>query len=127
LADGKGKCADHDTLNTVYSALLKELTLDQRHVEALRKRGLKGDLRRIGYRSLEDKGRAKAVQALIQAGLEKHLPQVPGFFVQEKGTFRYWTVSGPVGLLIPCGIARVASLPFPSGRTSRSPGTNTST
>src|SRR5262249_44896011 len=76
LADGAGKRADPDTLDRVYSRLPQELPLGQEHTEALRGRGLSGDLLRAGYRTL-GKGRARAVQVLVRAGLEQHFPQVP--------------------------------------------------
>jgi hypothetical protein len=100
LADGGGERADPDTLHRVYAALLDQLPLDPHHVDGLRARGLKGDLKAAGYRTL-GRGRWTAVRALIDAGLEEHLPRVPGFFVQDGKRGPYWTVGGASGLLIP--------------------------
>jgi hypothetical protein len=100
LADGGGERADPDTLHRVYAALLDQLPLDAHHVDGLRARGLKGDLKAAGYRTL-GRGRWTAVRALIDAGLEEHLPRVPGFFVNDGKRGPYWTVGGASGLLIP--------------------------
>lgn len=101
LADGKGERADPDTLNKVYGALLDALPLDDLHIDRLRRRGLKGDLRAAGYRSHRQRGRAKVARVLIDAGLEGLLPRVPGFFLKEGDRGAYWTVGGAAGLLIP--------------------------
>jgi Domain of unknown function (DUF3854) len=105
LADGGGERADADTLHKVYSALLDALPLDAHHVDRLRQRGLKGDLRAAGYRSMgQGRDRAKAVRAVravIAAGLEELLPRVPGFYVKEGDRGAYWTVGGAAGLVIP--------------------------
>src|SRR5262249_51252576 len=56
--------------------------------------------RQLGYATI-GKGRAAAVQDVIREGLEHHLPQVPGLFVQSKDGRSYWTISGTGGLAIP--------------------------
>lgn len=101
LADGDGERADADTLNRVYAALLDRLSLSATHERALRGRGLTAGLLASGYRSLPSKGRSSAIRAIIQEGLEEHLPRTPGFFVANWNGGRYWTLSGPVGILIP--------------------------
>jgi len=100
LADGIGELADPDTLNKVYDALAVQLSLSEHHRKALEARGLKGGLQGNGYRTL-GKGRVGAVRKLIEEGLEQHLPNVPGFFVQENDGKRYWSLAGAGGLLIP--------------------------
>ena len=99
-ADGGGERADPDTLDLVYGKLLKCLSLSAGHAAALEKRGLKDGLQAAGYRTL-GMGRGHAAHELVKQGLEKHLPTVPGFFVQDRGGRRYWTVAGSSGLLIP--------------------------
>jgi hypothetical protein len=103
VADGKGERADPDILHQVYSAFLQALPLTHEHRRNLRQRGLTDNLiDQFGYKSL-GRSRAKTVQGLISAGLEQHLPRVPGFHIktrEEDGT-SYWTVAGPSGILIP--------------------------
>jgi hypothetical protein len=100
IAYGKGELADAATRHKVYSRFLDGLPLSRRHAKDLEDRGLKGGLKAAGYRTL-GKGRAKATYSLVKAGLEEHLPHVPGFFVQEKDGRRWWTMAGISGLLIP--------------------------
>jgi hypothetical protein len=77
------------------------------HEQELLRRGLSleqiAELRDdLQYRSLERGGRARAVAKLIEAGLEEHLPSVPGFVIKELEDARpYWTLAGPPGLVIP--------------------------
>jgi P4 family phage/plasmid primase-like protien len=102
LADGKGECAPAEILDCVYRNFRNGLSLTDEHRANLRSRGLSDEeIMRRGYRSLGT-GRAKATYELVKFGLEKHLPQVPGFFVQtrEDGG-KYWTVGGKGGILIP--------------------------
>jgi hypothetical protein len=112
LADGKGERADPDTLHLVYTELLKHLPLLHDHQKNLRGRGLKdGSLLAAGYRTL-GRGRRLAVAAVIKAGLEKHLPNVPGFFVKEEDSKKFWTITQFGGMLIPVGDtkARIVAL-----------------
>jgi hypothetical protein len=99
-AGGERGLADPDTLHKVYSAFLDHLPLTGAHQQALEARGLKTRLREVGYRTLGAE-RARAARQVVEAGLEQHLPGVPGFFVQEKAGRRWWTVSGVGGLLVP--------------------------
>jgi P4 family phage/plasmid primase-like protien len=96
-----GPRAEPATLDLVYKVLLARLRLSDTHRQALADRGLKADPIEMGYRTLPDRGRAAVVYELVRAGLEKHLPGVPGFYVGERKGRRYWTVGGPQGLLIP--------------------------
>jgi hypothetical protein len=104
---GQGRRAEADTLHRVYSALLDRLELAEAHAAALRDRGLKeerfpaADLKALGFRTLGARGRAGAVRALVEVGLEAELPRVPGFVVKEWKGRRYWTMAGPCGLLYP--------------------------
>jgi hypothetical protein len=98
--DSKGERAEPDTLDLVYGKLLQQLSLSIGHERMLIERGLTGDLRAGGYRTLAG-GRAWAVAALINSGLEQHLPSVPGLVVKEREGKRYWTIAGRGGLLVP--------------------------
>ena len=101
-ADGDGKCADADTLNKVYDAILTRLSLAPDHESQLKRRGLKSGLMAAGYRSWPLQGRALLARKLIEAGLESHFPKVPGFVQREGNEGRkYWTFAGSPGLLIP--------------------------
>jgi hypothetical protein len=101
LAHGEGQLAEPDILNRIYSELLRHLSLEDRPRRDLKRRGLTDDQIRVaGYRTL-GKGRAKALRELIAAGLEHHLPKIPGCFVQERDGKRYWTLAGKGGLLVP--------------------------
>ncbi len=103
VGDGKGEKADPDVLHKVYTAFLARASdCLEAHGPALRKRGFPpGDARDRGYATL-GKNRVKCAAKLVEAGLEKHLPNVPGFVVRvAKDGSRYWSVAGPSGLLIP--------------------------
>jgi putative DNA primase/helicase len=101
LADGQGERADPETLNQVYGKLLKHLRLSDRHARDLRRRGLTDEQIRAGGYATIDRGRVRAVQEVVRAGLERHLPTVPGFFVQEKDGRRWWSLTGRGGLAVP--------------------------
>jgi hypothetical protein len=84
-------------LDLVYRRLLKNLPLVPEASRQLRQRGLtKREVVHGGYGYLDTKRRL-AVQAVIDAGLGKHLPTVPGFY-REDGLWRF---SGPRGVAIP--------------------------
>jgi hypothetical protein len=102
LADGNGERADPDTLHRVYSAFLQALQLTYEHHRNLRQRGLPDNIiDHLGYRSL-GRTRTRAVQCLITMGLERHFPQVPGFYIKTREDQTcYWTVAGPSGILVP--------------------------
>jgi hypothetical protein len=80
---GDGKIADPDNLHRVYHRFLKHCGLTSAHRDNLSARGLKDGGEELGYRTL-DRHRAKAAHAVVEAGLEEHLPHVPGFYVQER-------------------------------------------
>ena len=98
--------ADHETLNRVYSAFLKESPLLNKHTQKLVKRGLTMEeadqFKKLGYRSHMDQGRAEIVKNMIRKGVpEMDIAKTPGFYIVEyKGT-RYWTTSRLIGMLIP--------------------------
>ncbi len=100
LESGNGKCADPDILDRVYGELLKHLPLTAQHAAELGRSGIREDALAAGYRTL-GKGRGHAAQQVIKAGLEKHLPAVPGFFVQTGKRKKYWTIGGWSGILVP--------------------------
>ena len=109
LASGNGELADPVTLDKVYSVLLGGLALEAKHKKDLERRGLTSVAGAIcyatgypaGYRSL-GRGRTAGVSAVIKAGLEVHLPHVPGFFIQQReGGKPNWSLGGWGGLLIP--------------------------
>ena len=83
LGDSKGELADIDTRDNVYRRFLNRLPLSSAHKEQLARRGIKDGHRAANYATL-GKARAQAAYALVEAGLEEHLPHVPGFYVQEK-------------------------------------------
>ncbi len=103
--DSGGKKADPDTLHKVYSAILHQLPLEDRHTKNLQIRGLDMSQSRLrhetGYRTLPLSGRARALVRLIADGLERHLPGVPGCYVKEKDGRSFWTLAGSPGMLIP--------------------------
>jgi hypothetical protein len=103
-ADGNGEVADADTLDRVYGELLRRLPITPA-INALEPRGMsRNGIAARGYRWLPSKGRAKAVHALVDAGLEVHFPRTPGLFVRhpdEANRDPYWTLGGRPGLLIP--------------------------
>jgi len=91
-----------DTLNAVYSQLLKVLTLSAHHHDALAKRGLDNAIiEKNGYRTMPARGRTKIATALhSQFGAD--LFRVPGV-VHKQGTGgEYLTMCGPAGLIVPC-------------------------
>lgn len=97
---------DDETLNRVYRAFLKESTLLLKHVQALNHRGLSleqvNELRRRGYGSQRDKGRAGTVRKMIRSGIpESDIAKTPGFYIVEHESSRYWTTSRLEGLVIP--------------------------
>lgn len=101
LADGRGERADPDTLHRVYSCLLEHLSLASSEEQELVRRGLTTRQQRDPYRTLGSR-RASAAYACVRAGLEEHLPRVPGFYIKEDGKGRkYWSLTGRGGLLIP--------------------------
>jgi hypothetical protein len=99
-ADRNGERAPPEILDQVYRKLIEQLPLSMAHRNDLDRRGLQTGFKARGYFTL-GKGRTKAAYALARAGLEEHLPGVPGFFVQEKDGRRYWSIGGWGGLAIP--------------------------
>ena len=96
-----GQVADADTLHRVYSRFLDHCNLTTEHCEALERRGWKRDAaRKCGLRSL-NRRRCTAVNHLIKEGMEAELPRVPGFYVNDKGERKFWSVLTPGGILIP--------------------------
>jgi P4 family phage/plasmid primase-like protien len=95
--DGNKILADADTLDLVYRTFLSGLRLKSEENDELKKRGLESTCKRSGYRTLGQE-RWRGVKQVLEAGLEKHLPHVPGFYVKPDGR---WSIKGPEGLVIP--------------------------
>lgn len=96
-APSKVKTATPDVLNRVYQILLANVRLDRKTYWQLKNRGLlQREISRGRYGYLDGR-RQQAVQAVIDAGLAKHLPWVPGFFKADGR----WRFSGPLGIAIP--------------------------
>lgn len=93
--------ADDKVLHKVYSDLLSLLTLSPEHREDLRRRGLSdAEIEARQYRTLPAHGRAKVAKRLA----DRHgdlLLRVPGFYVKEDGSKRWWSLAGATGILIP--------------------------
>jgi hypothetical protein len=74
LADRGDRLANPDIRHELYYARLRCLDLSSQHAAALKARGLKIGLKAAGCRFLPEGCRYQAVRRLIEAGLEKHLP-----------------------------------------------------
>ncbi|MEK3822317.1 DUF3854 domain-containing protein [Cytobacillus sp. FSL W8-0315] len=87
-------------LNTVYSALIECLELDDVHYKHLTSPSRQLADKQVmlrQYRSFPDK--PWEVARLLKEGLEiKHFKGIPGFYLQEE---KYWTIAGSKGILIP--------------------------
>ena len=84
--------------HVVYNDMLEHLTLSDKHLSDLRRRGLSDE--RIAYnmyRTLPDGDQGRRFLAGILAGF-RDLSGVPGFHTDNNGC---WTISGKGGLLIP--------------------------
>ena len=92
------KIAPAKIRHKVYCKLLEKLPLTKTARDQLYQRGLvKNERKGRSYGHLGAE-RDKAVQAVIDAGLERHLPSVPGFYRTEN---EEWSFAGPRGILIP--------------------------
>ena len=103
--NGGEKKADPDDLDLVYSALLENLGSS----------GVAGNLVQRGITTTQavriakerkyarlDERRLKAVDRMIEAGLEKHFPHVPGMIYRtSEAGMAYWSVGRSGGILIP--------------------------
>ncbi|MFC2033708.1 DUF3854 domain-containing protein [Chloroflexota bacterium] len=88
--------ATTNMLNTVYHALLSELSLSELHRENLQHRGLDDvKIESNGYGTLLPNGRRGLITRLQAKGVK--LAGIPGFYL-EAG---YWHLSGPSGIAIP--------------------------
>ncbi|MDR3278428.1 MAG: DUF3854 domain-containing protein [Oscillospiraceae bacterium] len=87
-----------DERHAVYSAMLRHLTLDARHRENLRDRGLSDErIERNVYRSLPESPRARQFLAGMLSDFYG-LDGIPGFWKNDEGR---WDIAGKPGLLIP--------------------------
>ncbi len=109
--EGNPIAADAEHLTRVYRRLLQCLPLYRQHAEELERRGIKDGHKEAGYRSL-GRERAKAVQHLIKNGMEKDLPSVPGFYVAQKNSQKFWSIAGIGGLTFPIhnAVGRIVAL-----------------
>ena len=92
------KRASRKVRNKVYTILLDNLPLTTAAQRQLHQRGINGSeqsVRQFGYL---DEERDLAVRAVIDAGLDKHLARVPGFYRADNGD---WSIAGPQGIAVP--------------------------
>jgi Domain of unknown function (DUF3854) len=95
-------CAEPHTLDRAYNALLDVLTLTPSHRQALLQRGLSAaEIRTRRYRTLPLHGRAALAARLVGWWGADLWAQVPGLYVAEDGSRRWWSLAGMPGLLIP--------------------------
>ncbi len=95
--------ADLDTLNNVYTALIKELNLSNQHRNNLLERGLtNGQVDYREYRTLA-MGRSKIAKKLIRKFGKDICASVPGIYLKDDDpkSKPYWSIAGPGGILIP--------------------------
>ena len=84
--------------HAVYSAMLEQLTLLDRHGENLLERGLSEErIRRNQYRSMPETERGRRLIAGLLRSQGHELLGLPGF----RTYYGEWTLSGPNGFLIP--------------------------
>ena len=89
-------------MDHVYRALLDALPLAPSHRQALRQRGLTDtEIFRRRYRTFPLQGRTALAQRLVQYLGADLCAQVPGFYVAERASRRWWSLAGAPGLLIP--------------------------
>jgi Domain of unknown function (DUF3854) len=95
-------CAEPHTLDRAYNALLDVLTLTPSHRQALLQRGLnETEIRTRRYRTLPLHGWAAIAARLVGWWGTDLWAQVPGFYIAEDGSRRWWSLAGMPGLLIP--------------------------
>lgn len=95
--------AGPDALDQVYRRLLALLKLEDRHREALRRRGLTdAEIDARQYRTLPRTGRAALARRLVERFGPDLCAKVPGLFVRTgPDGRRWWTLAGTPGILIP--------------------------
>ena len=105
--------ADPDTLNKVYRFLLRELRLDGQHKANLAARGLsEQQIEDRDYKTMPLYGRAKIAKKLAREFTEDICAKVPGLYLKEDGTGRWWSLAGAPGTVIPIRdhVGRVVAL-----------------
>ena len=96
------KRANSVTLDGVYRALLAALPLSSMHRQALRQRGLSdSEMVRRGYRTLPAHGRATRARQVVDEFGAEICAAIPGLHLGARGSQRWWSLAGAVGLLIP--------------------------
>jgi len=96
------QCADPQTRNAVYRALLARLSLAATHRQDLHRRGLNDtEISARAYRTLPMRGRTALARKLVeQFGLDLCL-QVHGFYLAKGDGQPYCSLAGATGLAIP--------------------------
>ena len=81
--------AKSEMLNRVYTSLLQELTLSERHLNDLKKRGLsEEDIQRIGYKTMPVIGKRMLGKKIYFLNNLSQLPEnvgIPGFYDLQEG------------------------------------------
>lgn len=116
--------ADPDTLDKVYRALLKELTLSAVHRENLRKRGLNDEeINLREYRTLIGPGRSRLAKTMVSKFGDDVCKKVPGLFIKQGERSPYWTLAGSTGIIIPLRDVRgrVVALKVRADKPGRGP------
>jgi hypothetical protein len=94
--------ADPDTLDKVYRALLKGLSLSAVHRDNLRKRGLSDEeINFREYKSLIGPGRSKLAKTMVSKFGDNVCKTIPGLFIKQGDRNPYWTLAGSAGIIIP--------------------------
>ena len=102
-AEGAKNPASSEERHKVYTAFWKILpSFSSDIAKELDKRKVPKDSPlRTRYRWLPIRGRASFAAKLVKDGLETLMARTPGFYVQTNDRGKYWTIAGPMGLLIP--------------------------
>ena len=94
--------ASADDLDRVYGAVIRHLGLADRHREELLRRGLDSTaIKKAGYRSLLQRGRAEIARELLARFPQDLLLSVPGLQLHSRQNGQYLSFGGPAGLLVP--------------------------
>ena len=87
-----GERANPETLDTVYQALLADLTLETHHKAHLLQRGLtEEEIKSRGYRTLPNRGRAAITRRLLERFGAETCCGVPGLYVKEQNG-KKWSI-----------------------------------
>ena len=96
------RLADVATRDRIYQALLAEISLSAKHRGDLECRGLSGAQILAGdYATMPQQERARIAQRLVEVSGPYDCAGVPGLYVASEGSWRWWSLAGMAGLLIP--------------------------